>query len=186
MNDTGNIINKQLPFTFNPYKHHLDFLKNEIEAWRNKEWIKVEQEIKCIGNNLVDLYYGKLTVAEIIDEFNAFKEKNELTSAQKLELWLKPLDYKKVKLSDGSLWVVKQGQDESRFLHIHPGKYSPFTLRAKAPTLKTVIALKVFGYKSSLPGLSEVNKIRTEKLKLSPVKALVEGKGIARLFSEFS
>jgi hypothetical protein len=38
MNDTGNIINKQLPFTFNPYKHHLDFLKNEIEAWRNKEW----------------------------------------------------------------------------------------------------------------------------------------------------
>lgn len=171
---------------FNPYKHHLGFLRTKIADWKKMNWEDVAMELKLLGNNLIDLYYGKLSIGEIFSEIQQFALKNKIESPETLDQWLYPLEYRKTRLSDQSYWVIKQGKDSSHFLHIHPGKYSPFTVRVKAPALKTVIALNIFDNADSYPGLSLVNRIRREKLGLSPVKGLVEGKGIARLYANFN
>ena len=51
-----------VPITFNPHKHHLLFLIERQNAWQNMEWKHVENEIKVIGENLLDLYTGVLSV----------------------------------------------------------------------------------------------------------------------------
>ncbi len=186
MSSIENISEGNFPITFNPYKHHLGFLKEQIEVWKKKGWKEAEQEIKLIGTNLIDIYFGRLTIDEIFGEIHLLAKKNGLTSPIELAHWLDPLEYRKTELSDNSFWVIKQGQDSSRFLHIHPGKYSPFTMRVKATNLKTVIAVKILTGDNIQPDLPVINKIRKEKLKMSPVKGLVEGKGIARLLANFS
>lgn len=174
------------PLTFNPYKHHLGFLREKIKLWKTQEWEDAEQDIRLIGNNLIDLYYGRLTITEIADEVLSFAEKNALTSPEKLAHWLYPLEYRKIKFTDDSFWVIKQGTDANRFLHIHPGKYSPFTIRVKATNLKTVVAVKILIGEDPFPDLMAVNKIRVEKLNMSPVKGLEKGRGIARLLGQFT
>lgn len=186
MSSIENISEGNAPITFNPYKHHLCFLREQIEVWKEKDWKEAEQKIKLIGTNLIDIYFGRLTIDEIIGEIHQFAKKNELSSPIELAHWLDPLEYRKAELSDKSFWVIKHGQDPSRFLHIHPGKYSPFTIRVKATNLKTVVAVKILTGDNIQPDLTTVNKIRTERLKMSPVKRLVEGKGIARLLKNFS
>jgi hypothetical protein len=78
--------------------------------------------------------------------------------------------------------------DYARFLHIHPAKYSPFTIRVRGTTLKTVVALKVLTGKNmqNQLKLQLVNEVRSEKLGLSPVKVLEKGKGISRIWSLFN
>ena len=132
MSENNNIPANISNVTFNPYKHHLGFLKMKITLWKKNEWTETEKEIRCIGNNLIDLYYGKLTVDEIYNEVNKFAENNNLTSSGKLAEWLNLLEYKKTRLSDSSIWIIKKGQDSIRFLHIHPAKHSPFTIRVRA------------------------------------------------------
>ncbi len=176
------------PVAFNPYKHHLGFLKEQIEIWRTVDWAKTEADLLNMGNNLIDLYYGKLTVSEICLQSIQFAGENGITGPDTLRIWLHPHHYRKMKLSDQSLWVIRLGNDDDRYLHIHPAKNSPCTLRVRAATIKTVVAVSVLpdrGEESCLR-LSEVNRIRKEKLGLSPVRRLERGKGIAGLFSFFA
>ena len=158
----------------------------KIALWKEKPWPEAEQELRLIGSNLIDLYYGILSVNEICIQMIEVAEQHGLTSSARLAEWLQPLEYRRIQLSDSSLWVIRQGQNEKRFLHIHPAKYSPFTIRVKAPTLKTVVAMQIFNINLNKSDVSEVNRIRTQKLNLSPIKALAEGKGIARLMKNFT
>jgi hypothetical protein len=175
------------PVTFNPHKHHMGFLKHEIKKWKGQNWPVVDQELRCIGNNLIDFYYGKLSVKVILEEILVFAKKNKLSDSESLVKWLSPQDYRKTELSDLSIWIIKQGTDASRYLHIHPAKNSPNTFRVRATTLKTVAAYLVLS--KNLPGtnlsLKTINMIRTEKLGLSPVKDLEKGKGISRVWEYF-
>ncbi|MEE4286900.1 MAG: hypothetical protein V2I31_12160 [Mariniphaga sp.] len=177
-----------LPVTFNPHKHHFDFLKKQIRRWQNRPWTEVEKDLLLIGNNLIDLYCGKLSVKEIGRQCLYFSRKEGLTSAEKLKNWLGQKEFRKIKLSDNSEWVIKQGLDSGRFLHIHPAKYSPFTLRVRGTTLKTVVALKIITNtkKQNQLELELVNQVRIEKLGLSPVKDLEKGKGISQIWLLFN
>ena len=177
-----------VPITFNPHKHHLEFLKEKINNWKSLNWESVEKEILCIGNNLVDFYLGSLQVEEICNECINYFRNEKITEKECLLFWLKPLKHKKIQLSDKSFWLIKEGIDGDRFIHIHPAKYSPSTIRVRAITLKTVIALKVHsisidnGIKANL---QNVNRVRTEFLKLSPIKSLQPEKGILHLWELF-
>ena len=182
-------VNTHYPVTFNAYKHHFRFLSYMTTVWCNTEWYEVINELKLIGNNLTDLYYGNLSVDNIIYECHTYFKNLHITDDKKLNEWLKPLEYRKIRLSDRSLWVIKQGCDKCHFIHIHPAKNSPLSIRVRATTLKTVISLKVqatnpdnrFTY-----NLKTVNLIRTGLLGLSPVKSLDKGKGIDRLWTLFN
>lgn len=153
------------------------------------DWQNVEEEMRVIGTNLLDLYLGKLSVEEICAESIDFFNKEKITGPDEFKKWLKASSYQKIELSDKSVWVVKEGINEIRYIHIHPAKNSPNTIRVRGATLKTVLALKTKEEElasEKLLDLKKVNHIRKEYLQLSPVKSLERGKGIARLWSYFN
>ncbi len=177
-----------LPITFNPHKHHLGFLMERIHQWKREEWDAVEEELRTIGSNLLDLYLGSLTVTSVCKACLHFFANQNITNTDQFQDWLSPAEYKKISLPDTSRWVIKKGTHSRRYIHIHPAKNSVHTLRVRATTLKTVVALKIFEKsrgKDACANLHVVNQIRKDYLDLSPVKSLEHGKGIARLWDLF-
>jgi hypothetical protein len=177
-----------VPITFNPYKHHFLFLLKELEKWKTMGWELVEKEILSIGNNLIDFYLGNLSIPQICIEINNFFRNKNITDKSEFLIWLDALNYKKVQLSDQSDWLIKEGINPERFIHIHPAKFSEHTIRIRATTLKTIIALKsqsVPLQKEIKANLFTVNTIRHELLGLSPIKSLAPGTGILRLWELF-
>ena len=177
-----------LPITFNPHKHHLGFLMERIHQWKKEEWEMVEEELRTIGTNLLDLYLGSLSVSSVCKACLLFFANHNITNADQFHDWLSTAKYKKITLPDTSRWVIKKGTDTRRYIHIHPAKNSVHTIRVRATTLKTVVALKIFEKsrgKNASTNLHTVNQIRKEYLNLSPVKSLTHGKGIARLWDLF-
>lgn len=178
-----------VPVTFNPHKHHFGFLTDQIERWKNKEWQRVANEMSVTGTNLLDLYLGKLSVENICEESIDCCNKEKISRPEEFRKWLKPLNYRKIELSDLSVWIIKEGINDERYFHIHPAKDSPHSIRMRGTTLKTVLALKIFEETLSSVGISDlkkVNHIRKNYLQLSPVKSLQRGKGISRLWNFFN
>ena len=178
----------QVPITFNAHKHHFRFLLQRIEIWKTLEWQQVEQELTGIGENLIDLYTGDLTIENIGAECIHFFKNLNINNKTSLTAWLHPLEYRKIELSDFSQWVIKEGNDTVRFIHIHPAKQSPHTIRVRADTLKTVTTLMIKNVSISAhmnENLEKVNSIRVEYLHLSPIKSLQSGKGIQQLWELF-
>lgn len=177
-----------VPVTFNAHKHHFRFLLNEIKTWKTLDWKQVEPKLLEIGENLLDFYTGELSVENICEDcihyFNSRKINDKISFAD----WLNPNEYRKIVLNDSSEWVIKEGNDPGRFIHIHPAKQSPHTIRVRAATLKTVIALKTKNVTISNninENLQKANNIRTTYLHLSPIKSLQRGKGILKLWELF-
>lgn len=178
-----------VPVTFNPHKHHFGFLLKQIELWKKTEWKTVEKELLLIGGNLLDLYMGNLPVEKVCKECIEYFGEKKISKPAEFKKWLAPKEFRKIELSDNSLWVIKEGVDHERFIHIHPAKNSPFSIRVKATTLKTVLALLINDEKPTgdlQSNLKKVNQIRTGYLKLSPIKSLERGKGILRVWNCFS
>lgn len=179
----------QVRVTFNTYKHHFKFLLNQIQIWQNQEWKQVDTKLIGIGENLLDFYIGELTVENICDECIHFFKSLNVTDKVAFTKWLYPLEYRKIALSDTSEWIIKEGNNPNLFVHIHPAKHSPQTVRVRASTLKTVLAVMIKSGSISeqmSENLQTVNKIRTEYLRLSPVKSLQRGKGIFQLWLLFA
>lgn len=178
-----------LPVTYNPYKHHFRFLQNSINKWRTLPWQTVEQELLSIGSNLIDFYLGALTVEEVVHETITFFKASGIANRDEFMQWLHPHQWKKIVLSDGSEWLIKAGNEKERYVHIHPAKYSAHTIRVRAVTLKTVLALEVERIQiQEIPqqNLEAVNHIRKKLLDLSPVKSLRKSEsGILRLWHIF-
>jgi hypothetical protein len=186
----GVAMNEKIPspITFNTHKHHFRFLLQRIGVWKNMDWEDVDQELLLIGENLLDFYTGDLTIDEICDECLHFFQTRNISNQDSFLNWLHPNEYRKIKLNDSSEWVVKRSIDSERYIHIHPAKFSPHTIRVRAATLKTVIALmiKAGNYSGQMDeNLLKVNQIRTKYLQLSPVKSLQRDKGILQLWELF-
>ena len=178
-----------LPVMFNPYKHHFHFLLNEIKRWKQCEWAEISKELLPIGNNLVDFYTGTLSIHEICTETLYFFRNQKIVLRDDFIKWLQTSEWKKIELSDHSKWLIKCGNDDERFIHVHPAKFSMHSVRVRATTLKTVIALMVCEITISpvhKNNLLAVNTIRKEKLELSPIKSLHNAdSGIMRLWQQF-
>jgi hypothetical protein len=177
-----------VPVTFNIHKHHFGFLLGEIEFWKNNDWNLTEPDFLEIGENLLDFYTGDLTVENICAECILFLKNKNINDRIAFSKWLYPLEYQKIKISDSSEWIIKEGKDSIRYLHIHPAKQSLHTIRVRASTLKTVLALMINSCNISVQmniNLQTVNTVRTEYLHLSPVKSLQHGKGILQLWELF-
>lgn len=177
------------PVTFNPYKHHLHFIKTQIETWKHQKREEVQSALLCLGENLIDLYLGNLSVQQICNECIAYFRKIQCLDKTAFTIWLAPHEYRKIRLSDLSVWVIKKGDNSERYIHIHPGKHSPFSVRVRATTLKTVIALlviPVYFQNDRKKNLRAINETRVSFLQLSPVKSIQPDKGIEQLWQRFT
>lgn len=162
------------PVTFNPWKHHCNFVCNQIEHIRRTGDPAINQYLNYIGGTLLDFYIGDLTINLIINEIKSFFTGQDIYNVEAFRHWLglPNKTYKSIVLSDGSRWVLRLGQNEEFYIHTHPGRYSPLTVRCRPVTLKVAIAYRyLFGFDYDDFDIRKVNFAR-KVVGLPPVRSL--------------
>jgi hypothetical protein len=174
------------PINFNCWKHHVGFIKTQIESIQNKnELEKLKTFLVKIGESQMDLYYGIYSPTEIKEQVINNLKKKKIFLLEQYEGWLAEngSDYKMVNLSDKSVWTLRLGENVERYVHIHPGRYSSHTRRVKALTLKTAIftlCCEKLG-DPKLSGKELINEIRKKYLNEPPVKSISVESGLGKL-----
>ncbi len=182
----------QLPLTFNCWKHHAGFIKKQIEFYRSEK-ISVEELQKTllvIGESQMDLYVGELSPQKICDEIVSKLKSTGVLAFREYKKWLfeKGSEYKLIEISDNSVWALRLGKKEERYVHIHPGRYSPFTIRVKALTLKTAIAVLIINFEKNSPLMDtlKINEVRKKILNSPPVKKVSSNSAVVRVINILS
>lgn len=161
------------PVLFNAIKHHLVYLRQVISHTpSNITSFELRRLLLTIGAAQLDFYTGPLTVDTIISEVKDFLQQEALLTPNSFITWIQEGEgYRTFHTSDSSHWVLRPGHQAGLWVHLHPARYSPNTIRLKANTLKTATALIIrnkTSENSRKPALSEVNQVR-EFLDLPPL-----------------
>jgi hypothetical protein len=172
-----------LPFLFNPLKHHLGFIKDYIsdKTKTQTDTQTFSKDLKHLGGSLMDVYSGPLATDDIIAELNIFLQNNNLIGKDDFIRWAGsgPKDFRTLKLSDDSQWVVKYFDNELRFVHSFPARYSPHSFRVKANTLKSAILYTILVGKDFVTE-DDLNLARAAS-GLSPIKDIVDTEAITEM-----
>ena len=169
------------PFTFNPVKHHLGFIKEFINLNIDNPRSDIQvliRDLKHIGTSVMDIYTGLLSVRNICTEVEEFLIKKDILKRGTYSDWAgTPMDcFRIIRLSDNSQWTLKYRDHPERFVHIFPARNSPFTFRVKANTLKSALIYIIIIGKDLVTG-NDLNKVRP-LLGLSPVKDSIDTEAI--------
>ena len=175
-----------LPIHFNCWKHHLGFIKSQIGSSTTiKEFDTLRKQLVKIGSSQMDLYFGKFSHSEIFQKILEHLHRNKIYSIEKFQSWLLTdgKEYRQIKLKDKSTWVIRLGNGSDRYVHIHPGRYSPKTVRVKATTLKTAILVLSFEKLGKLEKINteSANQIRKKYLNEPPLKSFSSAFGLGRM-----
>jgi hypothetical protein len=135
----------------------------------------------------MDLYHGIYSPEEIanqtIKQLASFSIKN--SNEYKRWLYMNGKEYNIVTFKDKSVWTLRSGDEEKKFVHIHPGRYSPHTVRVKALTLKTAVCVLAFAKIKSVTefDIDLINEARKMCLKASPLKSINRETGLGKLLT---
>jgi hypothetical protein len=177
------------PILFHPLKHHLTWIKECVLAdvsLQQNTLSQLKKQLLTIGESQMDLYVGKLSVQEVAERIRVFLHASNKLDQKEYTHWLNQTDgYRPVSLSDGSVWILREGHEPDRYVHIHPARHSLHTLRVKAGSLKTAIASIVWGSvnESEAKTLLTINQARTEWLHYAPIKSLKQANDIERMIT---
>jgi hypothetical protein len=172
-----------LPLRFNPFKHHRNYILDIIKTTSSGVIIG---QMDPVCNNYTDIYTGSMSPVAICNAVITILKSNHVLLADDFTRWIASKNgYRKIKLEDQSEWIVRESAENERYIHIHPARTGPFTLRFKGSTLKTVCLLKITinGIQQRL-SLEEVNRVR-RGIGLSPVKKLEKSTGILKCYKLF-
>ncbi len=154
---------------YNPYKHHLSFVINAIQ---NSDSIEALLPfIKTMGSSKMDMYYGKIQVADL---FNDLIKQIPANDENDFKQWISSNNsFQTIKLTDQSTLVIRYAAG-TQFIHLHPGRYSIDTVRVSANVIKTaVIAVAALNHSQIMEINTEtINELRTSLLELSPIANL--------------
>lgn len=178
MNDN---IELPKPILLNCLKHHACYIKSKIDSLVFKV-DELQNHLRNIGDSQMDLYMGELTPGEICSLVIDQLKQKQLLERSKYIKWLAGdgSDYQTMTLPDSSVWTLRLAEDSKRYVHIHPGRYSPHTVRVKALQLKTAIAVLMH---AKLTGnnpfeIKTINLVRREVMNESPIKSLEKSEGL--------
>lgn len=178
------------PINLNCWKHHKGFIKKQIESVKSiRDIDKLKILLLKVGESRMDLYYGYYSPSEISEQIiNSLKQK-KVFLPDRYKNWLteKGIDYQLLTLSDKSVWTLRLGENAERYIHIHPGRYSPRTVRVKAITLKTAIFILCCEKTGRIKSIETqtVNQIREVYLDEPPLKSFSSASGLGRLLDLF-
>jgi hypothetical protein len=173
------------PLLFNPLKHHLGFIREYISENLNTEKkiknLSVIKDLKHIGGSLMDIYYGDLSPEDVILEILKFLEDNHLIKKDHFVKWAgrDPKDLRTIKLSDDSEWVLKSFNNEIRYVHPFPARYSLHSLRVKANSIRSAVLYMIFIGKDFIT--EEDLNIARSVSGLSPIKNLTDAEAITKM-----
>lgn len=179
------------PVKLNCWKHHARFIKEQIQLVKNEhELDSLPKLLLKIGESQMDLYLGEINPKQVSDFIIDYLEENITFGYPSYKKWICTgrKEYQLVTLPDSSIWTLRLGDEEERYVHIHPGRYSAYTIRVRALTLKTAICILVWIRINggSLFDTSMVNHIRKKFLDASPLKSVPTQSGLGRLLLAIS
>lgn len=133
----------------------------------------------------MDLYCGNYSPSEISERIIIELKQKKVFSLGSYKDWLteNKTDYQLLKLTDESIWTLRLGENLERYVHIHPGRYSPSTRRVKALTLKSAIFTLCFEKigEQKLLDIEQINHVRRNYLNEPPLKSVSKESGIGKL-----
>jgi hypothetical protein len=173
-----------VPVLFNPWKHHAGALRQRIaDVGRGGDpaLAALPGQLLVIGTELMDLYTGSLTPAEIgcgvLEQLRA----EQLLPWETYHPWIEAGGhYRLLTFADKSVWVLRAGDPAGRFVHVHPGRWTAGTRRVRANVLKTaVLVLAHVAVHGGDPlDVRLLNQVRGQHLGLSPIKELAGDQGL--------
>ncbi len=174
------------PFILNCWKHHLGFIRHNLSQFIEQgecSFEELKKAIQIIGQSQLDIYTGCLFPADIVNQVrNQLIHKNVFLNKE-FQKWLLlfPNGYKQLVISDNSSWTLRAGVEPNRYIHLHPSRYSPHSMRLKSNTIKTVIALKwTVSIRNESLSIENINKGRSDFFNASPVKSFAAIKGVRK------
>src|SRR5262249_10869938 len=132
------------PILFNPWKHHAAAVRRriaEVAGAGPAALAGLAPQLLVMGTELMDLYTGPLSPADIAAAVLALlRDEGRLETGAYRE-WLESNSgYRVVTLpADDSAWVLRLGEEGGRYVHLHPGRWTPHTRRVRANVLKTAV-----------------------------------------------
>jgi hypothetical protein len=173
------------PVLFNSWKHHAGALRQRIAAVAEEGPAALAQlpvQLLVIGTELMDLYTGALSPAEIAEDLLTQLRERSCIEPDAFRAWVDDNQgYRLLTLAkDGSRWVLRHGGESDRYVHVHPGRWSPGTHRIRATVLKTaVMVLAHAGIQGGDPvDVTLINQVRRQYLGLPPLGALASSGGL--------
>ena len=173
------------PLLFNPLKHHLGFIREYIgenlKGEKQTDDISILRDLRHLGGSLMDIYSGNLSKDDVAEEVLKLLKVKKLSEKENfLEFIGQGLkDFKTITLSDGSRWVLKYYKNDERYVHLFPARYSPYSFRVKANTLKSAILYIICIGKDFITE-EDLNMARAVS-GLSPVKDVVDAEAITEM-----
>jgi hypothetical protein len=161
---------------FNALKHHIGYIQTFIQS---NDLDTAQEYLLSIGASQMDLYIGDLSAQSIENQIVEHLNKNNILNKTLFENFIEnQKDFFEITLSDSSRWTLRKGNDVTHYIHIHPSRYSPHTLRVRAGILKTAIGLAIL--KTENYNTLIINDLRIE-LGLSPIKKMEDSVGLEKM-----
>lgn len=164
------------PVLLNTWKHHAGWIRSRIGQAVSAGTVGVDalpREMAVVGTRLMDLYTGSFTPKEIAEHVLEQLRTLGRLEYEPLARWLQGQgEYSMLDLPDGSKWTIRLGPSGGRYIHLHPGRWVPHTVRIRANTLKTAVMAQAH---AGLTGcdptdLAVVNEARRKYLNLLPLR----------------
>jgi hypothetical protein len=173
------------PLLFNPLKHYLPFIKefvrSRITDINDQGHNDLIRDLRHLGNCVMDIYNGHMTMDSVFDEINEFLSLNNLKEKEVYRIWTGTgyNDYRIIPLSDNSRWTLKYHGSDSRYVHIFPARSSPHSFRIKANTIKSAI-LYIIIIGKDFVSEDDLNAARA-LAGLSPVKEVADAEAVTEM-----
>jgi hypothetical protein len=134
----------------------------------------------------MDLYTGSHAPAAIAEFVIADLKTRGVFEFDALSKWLSGQgEYAMTELPDGSRWTIRLGPADGRYLHLHPGRWAPRTIRVQANTLKSAVMAHAHAQLTGAAAtdLGVVNDARRLYLDLLPVRELTGDGGLGAVIA---
>jgi hypothetical protein len=180
------------PALLNTWKHHAGWIRQRIAAAVSDGGAGVAAlpaEMAVVGSRLMDLYTGSYAPAEIAEFVFADLKARDVFEFDPLARWLSEQgEYALSELPDGSKWTVRLRPADGRYLHLHPGRWVPHTMRVQANTLKSAVMAHAHAQLvgASASDLAVVNEARKRYLDMLPVRQLTGAGGLGAVIAALS
>jgi hypothetical protein len=176
--------------SFNCWKHHAGFIAEQLTLVDGiKKFEELKSGLLLIGESQMDLYLGLLSPTEICEQIISGLRSQKIFSSKQYRDWLSKngKDFQLLELKDTSVWTLRFGITQEKYIHIHPGRYSPHTVRVKAATLKTAILILGLRRAGEIKNIDteSLNKIRKKYLNEPPIKSISSANGTRRVLKYF-
>ncbi len=178
------------PFMLNPWKHHLGHIRQQIAttaAAGEAALSRLVPQLVILGNDVTDLYLGPLSIPTLLSHLYHHLIRTGRLEPTAYAAWLAANGgYQVVAAPDGSRWTLRLGYDahaSERYVHLHPGRYSPGTIRVRAMVLRNAIVIATYAriQSASVDDLALLNAARAKYLALPPVPTLNPQEGLGLL-----